>query len=164
MKPPDWIPKTYDRKVFQLDGRLDLDICFDGLTMRTPVYVKLDAADQLLLGEGVFRQLRIITYHPSVTAKRSRCGSKETTSPASAIHPAPGNSPTTGQDAERRSDRAFPVTLGQPRRAGEEARWITPLLCRLQGPQRSHKSRQLPTTPDRGPARPTREIYLFLFH
>ena len=49
LKPPDRIPKTYDRKVFQLDGRLDLDICFDGLTMRTPVYVKLDAADQLLL-------------------------------------------------------------------------------------------------------------------
>ena len=26
LKPPDRIPKTYDRKVFQLDGRLDLDI------------------------------------------------------------------------------------------------------------------------------------------
>ena len=50
--------------------------------MRTPVYVKLDAADQLLLGEGVCRQLRIITYHPSVTAKRSRSiKSDHTTAP-----------------------------------------------------------------------------------
>ena len=82
LKPPDRIPKTYDRKVFQLDGRLDLDICFDGLTMRTPVYVKLDAADQLLLGEGVCRQLRIITYHPSVTGKKSRLiKSDHTTTP-----------------------------------------------------------------------------------
>ena len=79
LKPPDQIPKTYDRKVFQLDGRLDLDI---GLTMRTPVYVKLDAADQLLLGEGVCRQLRIITYHPSVTGKKSRLiKSDHTTTP-----------------------------------------------------------------------------------
>ena len=34
--------------------------------MRTPVYVKLDAAEQLLLSEGVCRQLGIITYHPEV--------------------------------------------------------------------------------------------------
>ena len=39
--------------------------------MRTPVYVKLDAADQLLLGEGVCHKLRVITYHPSVSSKRS---------------------------------------------------------------------------------------------
>ena len=34
--------------------------------MSTPVYVKMDAEDQLLLSEGVCRQLGIVTYHPSV--------------------------------------------------------------------------------------------------
>jgi len=48
---------------------VDLDICFDGVTMRTPVYVKLDAVDQLLLGEGVCCQLEVITYHQSVSSK-----------------------------------------------------------------------------------------------
>ena len=75
LKLADRVPRTYDRKTFTLDGRLDLDICFDGVTMRTPIYVKLDAADQLLLGEGVCRQLKIISYHPYVLGKRSRRGS-----------------------------------------------------------------------------------------
>ena len=66
LKPPDRIPKTYDRRVFTLDGRMDLDIGFDGITMRTPIYIKVDAVDQLLLGEGVCSQLKIITYHSSV--------------------------------------------------------------------------------------------------
>ena len=48
MKTLDKIPKTYDRKIFTLDGMMDLDISFDGLTMRTPVYIKLDALEQLL--------------------------------------------------------------------------------------------------------------------
>ena len=34
--------------------------------MCTPVYVKMDAKDQLLLSEGVCSQLHIITYHPAV--------------------------------------------------------------------------------------------------
>ena len=34
--------------------------------MKTPVYVKMDAPEQLLLSEGVFRQLGIITYHTEV--------------------------------------------------------------------------------------------------
>ena len=46
LKPADRVPRTHDRKTLTLDGRMDLDICFDGLTMRTPIYVKLDAADQ----------------------------------------------------------------------------------------------------------------------
>ena len=62
----DKIPHTYDQKTFQLDGRMDLDISFDGKTMRTPVYIKMDATDQLLLSEGVCRQLGVITYHPNV--------------------------------------------------------------------------------------------------
>ena len=77
LKPADRVPRTYDRKTFTLNGRLDLDICFDGVTMRTPIYVKLDAADQLLLGEGVCRQLKIISYHPYVLGKRSRRGNED---------------------------------------------------------------------------------------
>ena len=34
--------------------------------------VKVEAADELLLGEGVCRQLKIITYHPSVSSKKTR--------------------------------------------------------------------------------------------
>ena len=34
--------------------------------MKTMVYVKMDATEQLLLGEGVCRQLGIVTYHPDV--------------------------------------------------------------------------------------------------
>lgn len=36
--------------------------------MKTLVYVKMDAAEQLLLGEGVCRQLGIVSYHPDVLA------------------------------------------------------------------------------------------------
>ena len=60
----------YDRCVFSLDGRVDLDVSFKGITMRTPIYIKVEAADKLLLGEGVCRQLKIITYHPSVSSKK----------------------------------------------------------------------------------------------
>ena len=35
--------------------------------MCTPVYIKMDAKDQLLLSEGVCNQLHIITYHSTVT-------------------------------------------------------------------------------------------------
>ena len=51
---------------FQLDGRMDLDVQFDGKTMCTPVYIMLDAPEQLLLSEGVCRQLGIIDFHPEV--------------------------------------------------------------------------------------------------
>ena len=35
-------------------------------TMKTPVYVKIDAKEQFLLSEGVCRQLDIVTYHSDV--------------------------------------------------------------------------------------------------
>ena len=38
--------------------------------MKTQVYVKMDARDQLLLSEGVCRQLGIISYHPEVQVWR----------------------------------------------------------------------------------------------
>ena len=65
-KPPDKTPKTYDQQSFKLDGRMDLDISFSDQTMCTPVYIKMDAHNQLLLSEGVCRQLGIVPYHPDV--------------------------------------------------------------------------------------------------
>ena len=65
-KEADKVPRTYDQRPFQLDGRMDLDLEFGDLTMTTAVYIKMDAHDQLLLSEGVCRQLGILQYHPSV--------------------------------------------------------------------------------------------------
>ena len=65
-KNPDKVPRTYDRKPFTLHGMLELEISFAEKKMRTKVYIKMDASDQLLLSEGVCRQLGIIRYHPSV--------------------------------------------------------------------------------------------------
>ena len=65
-KPADKIPRSYDQRTFKLDGKVDMDITFCSTTMRTPVYIKLDAAEQLLLSEGVCHQLGIIFYHPEV--------------------------------------------------------------------------------------------------
>ncbi len=49
---------------------MDLDVTFDDRTMKTAVYIKMDAHDQLLLSEGVCRQLGIIAYHKAVEAWR----------------------------------------------------------------------------------------------
>ena len=51
----DKTPRTYNQQPFALDGRMDLDISFGDKTMRTAVYIKMDAHDQLLLSEGVCR-------------------------------------------------------------------------------------------------------------
>ena len=65
-KVPDKTPKTYDQRPFTLDGRVDLEIEFDRKALKTPVYVKMDSPDPLLLSEGVCRQLGIIVYHDDV--------------------------------------------------------------------------------------------------
>ena len=65
-KSPDTTLRTYDQKPFTLHGRIDLDLTFGDTTMKTPVYVKMNAFDQLLLSEGVCRQLGMINYHPDV--------------------------------------------------------------------------------------------------
>ena len=67
MKAADKTPRTYDYMTFCVDGCLDLDITFKDKTMKTPIYLKMDAKEQLLLCEGVCRQLGIISYHPQVT-------------------------------------------------------------------------------------------------
>ena len=62
-KPMDKQPHTYDRCQFKLDGQLDLDVSFNNKAMHTPVYVKMDAYDDLLLSEEVCWQPGIVTYH-----------------------------------------------------------------------------------------------------
>ena len=69
-RKPDKTPRTYIRKPFRLDGCIDLDILFDERTMKTTVYVKMDAQEQLLLSEGVCRHLGIITYHPPLSLRK----------------------------------------------------------------------------------------------
>ena len=68
----DKIPKTYDGRTFTLDGMMDLDLSFDGVTMKTPIYIRASATEQLLLEEGACRQLQIITYHHDVSDRKGR--------------------------------------------------------------------------------------------
>ena len=65
-RKPDKVPRTYYQKTFHLDGYMDMDLSFADKTMRTTVYIKMNAHDQLLLSEGVCRWLGIVSYHPSV--------------------------------------------------------------------------------------------------
>ena len=65
-KPANKSPRTYTCEPFALHGRMDLEISFGERMIRTPVFVKMDAHDPLLLSEGVCRQLGIISYHPDV--------------------------------------------------------------------------------------------------
>ena len=70
----DSVPRTYDRKVFKLDGCMDMEVTFQEKTIKTTVYIKMDATDQLLLSEGVCRQLELVTYHPTVQPKKPARG------------------------------------------------------------------------------------------
>ena len=65
-RQPDKTPVTYNQQPFRLHGQMDLNITFGEKTMVTPVYIKMDAHDQLLLSKGVCRQLDIVRYHPEV--------------------------------------------------------------------------------------------------
>lgn len=60
---PDKTPHTYVNDTFTLDGMMKLDIAFDRNTMRTPIYIKMDAQEQLLLSERVCWQVNIIKYY-----------------------------------------------------------------------------------------------------
>ena len=82
-RKPDKVPRTYDRKVFRLDGCMDMEISFDRKAIKTVVYIKMDAVDQLLLSEGVCRQLGMVTYHPAVRLRKTSKG----TVPGGAIVP-----------------------------------------------------------------------------
>ena len=65
-KKADKLARTYDGQSFLLDGRMDMDISFSGREMCTPVYLKMNAHDPLLLSEGLCCQLGILKYHPDV--------------------------------------------------------------------------------------------------
>ena len=49
---------------------------FGNKMMRTPVYIKMDAPDELLLSEGVCRQLDIVMYHKDVCPHKGGEGGK----------------------------------------------------------------------------------------
>ena len=104
----DKVPKSYDGRPFVLHGRIDLDISFEGTTMQTPVYIKLDTSEPLLLSEGVCRQLRILNYHPSVIEKKSQ------------RHVRVGNSSTE----ESTTTRECPTTSGSKPNTHEEAKTL----------------------------------------
>ena len=38
LKKPDRVPRTYDHRPFTLDGKMDLDLSFDGTTMDPGIY------------------------------------------------------------------------------------------------------------------------------
>ena len=62
LKPPDRTPRNHDQRPFKLHGKMDLTISFAGRKLTTPVYIKMDTEEPLLLSEGVCRQLGIICY------------------------------------------------------------------------------------------------------
>ena len=65
-RPADKTPIAYGRQPFTLHGKMSLRISFQDREMVTPVYIKMDSEEPLLLAEGVCRQLQIVTYHPAV--------------------------------------------------------------------------------------------------
>ena len=67
------------------------DVAFGDKQMTTPVYIKMDAHDQLLLSEGVCPQLGILQYHPDV---ETWPGSRKKSTP-STNKPKPPSEPAT---------------------------------------------------------------------
>ena len=71
-KPEDKVPPwTYDQKHFQLDGSMELGISFKERVTHTSLCVKMVDHDQLLLSEGIFRQVGIDLYHDKFEHWRS---------------------------------------------------------------------------------------------
>jgi hypothetical protein len=88
---------------------MDLEITFDDKTMCTPVYIKMDAADQLLLSEGVCRQLGVVTFHPKVEQWRGhskKTVKKSTPTPGAQ---APETSTPESSAPERHSSLSLPA-------------------------------------------------------
>ncbi len=59
-KHPDKTPQTYDQQPFKLDDLWTWT--FGDKTLKTPVYVKMNAHNQLLLSEGICHQLLAVSY------------------------------------------------------------------------------------------------------
>ena len=75
LKKPDKMPTTCDCRPFVLHERLDFELSFEKNSMKTLVYVKLDATELLLHSEGVCHQLGITSYHPKVHSERATLSS-----------------------------------------------------------------------------------------
>ena len=86
-KEADKTPRNYDWQPFSLDGRMDLDVTFNDTTIKTPVYIKMNAPDQLLLSKGIYHQLGIISYHPDVEVWRGGKLKNKKKTPATAQVP-----------------------------------------------------------------------------
>ena len=69
-KNPDKQPTTYDQRTFTLDGMINMEIKFKDKAMKTPVYIKMGAHDQLLLSEGLCCQLGVVSYDLAVQVWR----------------------------------------------------------------------------------------------
>ena len=82
LKPADKTPRAYDQRPFTLDGHMEMVITFGGKEISTQVYIKVNAANQLLLSEGASRLLGIVEYHPNVQVWRGGRKKKSGTSPA----------------------------------------------------------------------------------
>lgn len=66
---------------------MDLDVTFNDTTIKTPVYIKMNAPDQLLLSKGICHQLGIISYHPDVEVWRGGKLKNKKKTPATAQVP-----------------------------------------------------------------------------
>ena len=66
LQQPDKVLRNYDGNTLTLDGKMDLKVTFQEKYIIEPIYIKMDAKDQLLLSETVCQQLGIISYHPRV--------------------------------------------------------------------------------------------------
>ena len=52
--------------MFSLDGKMDMEIELNDKVMKITMYIKMDAHDQLLLSDGVYRQLGIVSSDRAV--------------------------------------------------------------------------------------------------
>ena len=64
LRKPDRVPRTYDNTPFALDAMADLDLTFGDVTLKTPVYIKIDGTLR-----GRCYQSGIISFHPAVLGK-----------------------------------------------------------------------------------------------
>jgi len=62
----DKVPYNYDGHTFTLHGMMDLEVSFQEKNMIIPIYIQMDAKDQLLLSETMCLQFGIVSYHPKV--------------------------------------------------------------------------------------------------
>ena len=106
---------------------IEVDVEFQDKTMTTPIYVKMDAPEELLLSEGVCRQLSIISYHPEVQTSAT---AKPTTSSKGEQNEGQCTVPTVRicliQDVRLKPDECVPI---QAQMDGDTRTNMQPLLA-----------------------------------